>query len=1151
MTVLRQGYAGQARQLPQIVASDPERSAFVTANAGTGKTWTLVARVARLLLRHVDPAAILCVTYTKAAAAEMQRRLFEQLGAWAVANDTTLRKALGALDEPTSDLARARRLFARALETPGGLKIQTIHAFCETLLKRFPLEAGVSPTFQVLEDAEAQLVAAHARDQLAEIALDGPDGVVSRAYSHFSVELDFRRFNDMFVDFAARRGAICAYAEALGDAGWRADVWWRCGFGAPEDPEAIERAALAEIDWNMWRRATEALSGAAAPKDQKLGAAMAAVDAANAFADVWALFATTDGAPLKDVCTRGFEPGARGWLVAEQLRLGAALDRARAARVARDTCHAITLAVAYARLYEAEKAKIGALDFADLIQAVARLLTVRADAAWVLYKLDGGIEHVLLDEAQDTAPEQWAILSDLTGEFFVGAGRPRRGDAPPRTMFAVGDEKQSIYSFQGAKPERFDAEARRYRERIEGAGERFVSVPLEQSRRSTEGVLTFVDAVFADHDAAAGLGAAGLARGPLHHVSTRDDSFGAVDIWPQTENDPTDAVEEWWMPVDARPGETAAKKLARRVAQTVKAMIADRAAVWDKDARANRAGTAGDFLILVRRRNALFHEIIRALKSEAVPTGGADRLALSEHIAFKDLMALGRFARFPADDLTLAALLRSPFCEVDQDGLFDLAYGRQSSLWAALNRRAGEHESWRAARDFLAWARAQAAEKPPFDFYSGVLSRLDGRGRSMRERLLTRFGREAEDAIEAFLGEALALERRRIHDLERFLDEMARTDLVVKREAEDSQGEVRVMTAHGAKGLEAPVVILPDTTTRATPQGSLLLETGDGGFLWAPRKADDCPASAAARALRETAVEHESLRLLYVALTRARDRLIIAGAKPGGLFERSWYDVVSRALERPEIKARLRVIEGEAPCTRFGDGPAGPAPRVRTQAELALRPAWAARPAPAELRVVRYAQPSTLADSEAGPAPSPLAARLGLGRFRRGILVHQLLQLLPDLPEADRAAAAMRLLAREPDLTHEQRREMADAALAVLADERFAAVFGPGSRAEVAIAGGASSLPAALKVSGRIDRLVVGPERVLVVDFKSNRPAPERIDDADPAYLTQMALYVAVLEEVFPGRAVEAALVWTDGPKLMAVPEKMVRETLARLKTEG
>jgi ATP-dependent helicase/nuclease subunit A len=1150
VTRARSGSSGQA-QAPQIVASDPDLSAFVTANAGTGKTWTLVARVARLLLCHVDPAAILCVTYTKAASAEMQRRLFEQLGAWAVATDATLKKALGALDEPTGDLARARRLFAGALETPGGLKIQTIHAFCETLLKRFPLEAGVSPTFQVLEDAEAQIVAGHARDRLAELALDGPDGVVSRAYAHFSVELDFRRFNDMFVDFAARRGAIRAYTDKLGADGWRDDVWARCGFGAPEDPDAIERAALAGLDWAAWRRAAEALQGGAAAKDLKLGGVMTAIDKRLSFAAVWAAFATADGAPLKDVCTRGFEPTVRDWLVGEQQRLSGALERAKAARVARDTCHAITLAVAYAALYEEEKRRIGALDFSDLIETVQRLLTVRADAAWVLYKLDGGIEHVLVDEAQDTAPGQWDILSELTGDFFSGAGRPGGRDAPQRTMFAVGDEKQSIYSFQGARPERFNAEAMRYRGRIEGAGQRFVSVPLEESRRSTEGVLAFVDAVFTDGYAAGGLGPAALARGALRHVSTRHDCFGATDIWPQTESDPVDTVEDWWRPVDARPAETANKKLARRVARTVKAMIEDRVAVWDRDAKVSRAATAADFLVLVRRRNVLFYEIIRALKSEAVPTGGADRLALSEHIAFKDLMALGRFARFPGDDLTLATLLRSPFCEVDQESLFDLARKRQGSLWATLNGRAGEQEAWRVARDLLAWARAESAARTPFDFYNVVMSRLDSRGRSMRARMLTRLGREAEDAIEAFLGEALALERRRIYDLERFLDEMARTELVVKREAEDRQGEVRVMTAHGAKGLEAPIVILPDTTTRATPQGSLLYDTGDGGFLWSPRKADDCPASTAARALRETGVEHESLRLLYVALTRARDRLIIAGAKPGGLYDRSWYDVVTRALQRPEIKARLRVAEGDAPFTRFGDDPVGAVGRGTPQGELPFTPTWAAWPAPAESPMVRYAQPSTLAESDQGATPSPLARPAGLGRFRRGILIHRLLQLLPDIAAGQRSAAAVRLLAREPELSDEQRREMADAALAVLADARFAAVFGAGSRAEVAIAGGAASLPPGLAVSGRIDRLVVGEDRVLVVDFKSNRPAPERVEDAEPAYITQMALYVAVLEEVFPGRAIEAALVWTDGPKLMAVPEKMVRETLARIRAEG
>jgi ATP-dependent helicase/nuclease subunit A len=424
----------------------------------------------------------------------------------------------------------------------------------------------------------------------------------------------------------------------------------------------------------------------------------------------------------------------------------------------------------------------------------------------------------------------------------------------------------------------------------------------------------------------------------------------------------------------------------------------------------------------------------------------------------------------------------------------------------------------------------------------------------MRARILTRLGRESEDALDAFLGEALVAEQRGVRDLERFLAKMAASEIEVRREPEDrpglAGGEVRVMTAHGAKGLEAPIVILPDTTTRATAQGGPLLDAEGGGFIWAPRKPDDCPASATARAARETAAAHESLRLLYVALTRARDRLVICGvATRPASYTGSWHEVVSHALASGTIAARTHMIaDGDLQVTRFGFDPRPLDDVASTAPSPSPLPPWARRFAPAEPAALRYASPSTLAEGERGPSPSPLAERQGLGRFRRGLIIHRLLQLLPDLPPAGRRAAAARILAREIDLTDDQRVEMAAAALAVLEDGRFAAVFGPGSRAEAAVAGAAAGLPQGLAVSGRVDRLIVESDRVLVVDFKTNRPAPDRIEDADPAYLIQMAVYVAVLAEIFPRRRIEAALVWTDGPKLMPIPENMVAEALARLR---
>ena len=1150
----------------QQIAADPNGSAFVRANAGSGKTKTLIDRTARLLLAGADPAAILCVTYTRAAAAEMQRRLFDLLGAWSVLDNPALARKLGVLvGKPAASfdeeaLSNARRLFAQALETPGGLKIQTIHGFCERLLRRFPLEAGIAPGFEVIDDAAAADIARAARDAIAGRVLSDTELFLAEAYGRMSIALDFEAFQKMFSTFEAERAGIAAWLDQTGETGGPVQaIIAACGLERLESSVDVETRAVLppELDPGAWFAASKAMSRGSEKSDQPAGLRMQMVaeTALNGEAridDVRDLFFTQNGSPRKSPATSQVDTDIRAWLADEQERLVVAFEKARANRVAEDTSWVMALAKAYLDAYRAAKRARGALDFGDLVEKTCHLLRDRPAAAWVLYKLDGGIDHILLDEAQDTAPDQWKIIEGLTSEFFSGEGRPSNRPLT-RTMFVVGDDKQSIYSFQGAAPERLAIETTAYMARITAAGETPQAVTLTESWRSTRQVLSFVDEVFAPPEMRR---AVQSGDDPIAHQPQRSDGPGCVDLWEPEREPVRPEPTAWDAPMDEVAEQGADRVLTGKIAREIQELVARGDSVFDKTLNegkgARRAASFGDVLILVRRRGALFEEILRALKQNLIPVAGADRLALSAHIAFDDLLALARFALFPEDELTLAALLKSPFCGLDDDSLYRLAFGRRTTnLWPLLQKRADEDRLWGLAQDFLEGVITAGRSRRPFDLYGRILSQVGPDGLSGRQKLLGRLGAEASEAIDEFLAQVLAAERRGARDLESLTDALGGLDITVKRDMDEGHGQVRVMTTHGAKGLEAPIVFLPEAAWKAPARAGPLLKTQAGGYLWSTSKAVDCDASKTAREFATERDADEQRRLFYVALTRARDRLILCGKlRKGGKEENigDWYKAAQMALERPGLFDDVKTVAGGwTAYRRYGPDPvpaeAGPAPSSPPPAA----PAWLSAAPPREGPGLRFVAPSSLGDAAQASAVSPFAATGGLGRFRRGTLIHRLLQLLPDIDEAARAGAAVRLLAREPDMSDGQRTEMAAAALGVLNDPVFAPVFAPGSRAEVAIAGQASALPEGMAISGQIDRLIVEKDRILVVDYKTNRPAPLRIEDADPAYIRQMAAYVAVLREALPGRDVEAALVWTDGPKLMTIPEILVHKALAEL----
>lgn len=1127
--------------------ADPGVSAWVSASAGAGKTRVLRDRVLRLLLAGVAPQRVLCLTFTKAAAAEMARRINAELGDWAVLDDAGLQERLEDLlgERPTEDAShRARQLFARVLEAPGGMKIMTIHAFCQSVLRRFPLEAGVVPHFQVMEERDAGELLEDAKAALlASAHMD--DGDLGMAVAEVAGRVHETRFPDLLNEISRARAP---FADMLQDCGGLDGVRTRIAGildVAPDtDPAAVLAAACAEeaFDGAALRHAVSVLSAGSSGDSKRailVGDWLAAdMEARAETFDAYALaYLTQQGELRKQLATKAIReghPDVDAALYAEGERLLALRELRRKADLYQANSALIRLAAELVARYEARKAASGRLDYDDLIARTRALLRGDGAAAWVLFKLDGGIDHILIDEAQDTNPEQWDVVLALVEEFFAGMGAgdeaSEAAGLPARSVFAVGDAKQSIYSFQGADPARFESVRKLLETRATGSARAWNNVALDFSFRSARPVLEAVDRVFAEVPAGTGVVDP---EAPVQHTPLRHNMAGRVEIWPPLIVDKLDEPEPWKPPVDPVTRAGAMEQLA--------GLIAAQTAEWlDSGELLESQGRpigAGDIMVLVRQRGDFVEALVRAFKARNVPVAGVDRMILSEQIAVMDLLALGAFLLLPEDDLTLATLLKSPLIGFDEDLLFTLAHDRgDASLWQTLAQRRDAHELFAQAHAALSDLLARVDFERPYELYAGVLAR------GGRERLFARLGPDAADPIDEFLSLALTYERSHAPTLQGFLHWVAAGQAEVKRDLDQTSGAVRVMTVHGAKGLEAPIVFLPDTTRLPRMLPNILWDEDSRGpyFLWLPR-ADD--ADAQTQALRERVRarrDEETRRLLYVAMTRAEERLYICGWNAPA--EGSWYDLVrpalvpvAREVEEP-ILASI-VTEG-MPVLRLSAAQRGEVERDATDAvpASATPPYWISQPAPPE-----PAPPRPLAPSNPGEDP-PVRAPVGPdedgARFARGNILHRLLQWLPALAPEMRRESALRYLARPGlDLDPTAQTALAHEVMEVLESAAFAHLFGPESLAEVSISGTATAADGTISViSGQIDRLVISDGRVAIVDYKSNRPPPEDPAAVAPVYLRQMAAYRHVIQETWPDRAVDAYLLWTDAPRLMALP---------------
>ena len=1101
----------------QVEAANPARSTWLAANAGSGKTRVLTDRVARLLLDGVMPQNILCLTYTKAAASEMQNRLFRRLGRWTMLNNNDLLNELLALGIESSlnseDIDRARTLFARAVEAPGGLKIQTIHSFCASILRRFPLEAGVSPQFVEIDERAQKLLL----DEVLEAIADSPVGSSFDGIAH--------HFTGMEVQDLLR--SIIDLAHLFNTPTTQNNIWRGLNLEPGYQEQNITQECFlpndAQLIFDLRIKLLTKVGN-----DFKAGTSLQAVNGPNLSVKdlpiLESVFLTKSGAdpftaklgkfPTKKT---QLELPYMAQLEALMMRVEGARQNRLALKTAERTKALYEFSTEFLQTYHDRKQARGFLDFNDLILRTRALMSDERAAAWVLFRLDGGIDHILVDEAQDTSPAQWDVINLLAQEFTSGQGARANVE---RTIFVVGDKKQSIYSFQGADPEGFDLMRDQFATQLLEIGQPFQSTTLDYSFRSSPVILELVDQVFSDR---VGLGSRST------HLAYKSKLPGRVDVWPVFQEPEKVEIGHWTDPVDEVSSDHQDKKLADALAEHIQNLVkTETLTQLDKNGvMFRRKITAGDFLILVQgRQKLLFREIHRACKDANLPIAGADRLKVVAELAVRDIQSLLSFLALPEDNLSLAEALRSPLFNWSEQDLFNLAHERDSPfLWRSLQNRKTDFPD---TVHRLVELRNIADFKRPFELIEHILITQGG-----RSALLGKLGLEAAEGIDALVSQSLAYERGSVPNLTGFLVWLDADDLEIKRQMDSVGDKIRVMTVHGAKGLEAPIVILPDTTARKPPKTPDVVDH-HGLAVWKPNsKLIPNILTPTLDALKLRQLEERD-RLLYVALTRAESWVIVMGSGEIQEDQGCWHNIIHAAVLAKKstplitpagIGLRYVPLLWEAGELKFTE---------TIQKFECTVPGWVKSKASTPVMPPSPRSPSELGGEKFvtnGSTPAnPDALRLGTA-------VHHLLETLPNLAHEKWEGVASLLI--DKDVLSLALVE----ATKILKNPSLDFIFAIDSLAEVDLSAHLDELGGD-PIQGSIDRLIVSKHKVMAIDFKTNQIVPKIAEQVPEGILRQMGAYASALSQIFPNHEVETAILWTKTQYLMQLPHQLVISSL-------
>lgn len=1142
---------GETASKMQAIASNPTMNVWVNASAGTGKTKVLTERVLRLLLPiegqndGTDPENILCVTFTKAGANEMITRLMGILSKWAVCPDPDLVAHLEILlgySPSIKQKDKARKLFAMVIDLPNGLNITTIHALCQSILGRFTIEAGLPPNFSVMEDGESQAALRNARDGLVKDILE--EAQAHPLYDDFTWLARIKNSDQIHKILNAvlsDRKKLGEFFDNNPDYSHTLRIKLQLDEGETEASfkDSVMNNSLPEADMKHLAKAFEHGSPTNRNDAIKIYDILNG-DRAYYYEAYKVLFLTGEGEIKKDskavsVGARKYDPNCVEIFLQEAERLYQAENRLNTLRMHSATVSVLNMAQEIIHRYQSLKIYQRKVDYDDLIHKTLELLSGNKKD-WVLFKLDYSIDHILVDEAQDTSPDQWAILQALWSDFFSGE-TVKSEKGIERTVFVVGDNKQSIFSFQGANLETFNGVHDILMTHVKQAQKKWEDVPMNTSFRSTSAVLDFVDQVFDKEELRRSL--TQIPDNYKSHLAHRQGHAGMVELWPLYKAPQADPLPAWSLPITIREAHDANQALANRIAAKISLWLTEKVILKSK----GRPIAAGDIMILVRRRNSFVDYLIRALKTHNVPVSGADRLVIANHIAVQDILSALQFALLPDDDLILATLLKSPFIGWNDADIENYAYNRDCTLWNSI-----KNNDSTSAQNWLSELIASISGQNAFTAISNLLNHKAACGlKSGWQSLISRLGEDCIGPLEELLAMAQSYDASNAGaGLQGFVHFMQTNKADIKRELDNADNKVRIMTVHASKGLQAPIVFIPDTTSLPKPTNS------DDGFIWTPEKMPLwSPSSQSDNFLLKqlkTASRDETLdeyyRLFYVALTRAEDRLIICGTlnnRDKNIPEGTWYQCAMTALgdldhqvaEWPD-DTEYQAFNAECPHLIFEtQQTATQKPHIEERMMKTNQPLpiWVTQALGAEHHPPRILKPS-IDETEMTSVRSPLLPIDDSYRFRRGLLTHSLLQYLPDVAVDNREIAGRNYLKKQaPDITQTIQDSILHESLSILNSTDFAAFFGEGSMAEVPVTGTIARSDGKFDIiSGQIDRLLITDDTIWIVDFKSNRPPPRDPDDIPIQYRKQLWAYKTLIQDIYPDHIIRCALLWTDGP---------------------